>query len=177
MLDLCGLSVPSAPAPYTSVLVLNVGALRGSRYPADHWVYVPRSASGFHRVGFYSNVAEHFVPASRRGRASAACLYVERSFVGGERPSGADVDRYAAQVVRELQAWGFIAEVDVVDPTWVDVAYTWSHPGSAWTSEATAALAGHGIRVAGRYARWSFQGIADSLRDGYLAGLALRAGA
>ena len=177
MLELTGLALPGAPAPHTSVLVLNIGARRGPRYPADHWLYIPRSASGFHRVGFYSNVAEHFVPAAQRGRGTAACLYVERSFAGGDRPPDDAVASYSAAVVRELQDWGFIAEVDVVDPTWVDVAYTWNHPGSTWMRDASAALAGHGIRLAGRYARWSFQGIADSLRDGYLAGLALRAGA
>ena len=80
----------------------------------------------------------------------------------------------AAGVVKELQDWGFIGAVDVVDPSWVDVAYTWNRPGSAWVSEATAALAEHDIRVAGRYARWNFQGITDSLRDGFLAGQALR---
>ena len=38
-------------------------------------------------------------------------------------------------------------------------------------------LAAQGIRMAGRYARWNFQGITDSLRDGFLAGQALRLGA
>lgn len=173
-IELAGLGTCSPAAPYTSVLVLNIGARRGPHCPPDHWLYVPRSASGFHRVGFYSNVAEHFLPAADRGRDSATCIYVERSFRGGERPDDAGIAHYSAGVVKELQDWGFIGAVDVVDPSWVDVAYTWNRPGSAWVSEATAALAEHDIRVAGRYARWNFQGITDSLRDGFLAGQALR---
>jgi protoporphyrinogen oxidase len=177
MMELTGLDTGSLPAPYTSVLVLNIGARRGPRCPSDHWLYIPRSATGFHRVGFYSNVAEHFLPAADRGGGTAVCLYVERSYRGGEKPSGDDIARYAAAVVAELQDWGFIGEIDVVDPSWVDVAYTWKRPGSAWVGDATAALAGHDIRMAGRYARWTFQGILDSLRDGFLAGQALRQGA
>jgi hypothetical protein len=35
-------------------------------------------------------------------------------------------------------------------------------------------LAANGITQVGRYATWSFQGIADSIRDGRLAGAAVR---
>ncbi|MGE5172131.1 MAG: protoporphyrinogen/coproporphyrinogen oxidase [Rudaea sp.] len=173
-LALCGLQTDAAPDPCTSVLVLNIGAHRGPRHPQEHWLYIPRSQSGFHRVGFYGNVAEHFLPRAARGGERATCLYVERSYVGGTRVADDEIARLAAQTVRELQDWGFIGEVDVVDPTWIDVAYTWSRPGSTWVRDATMTLAAHGIRLAGRYARWHFQGIADSLRDGLLAGHALR---
>ena len=173
-LALCGLRTEADPDPCTSVLVVNIGARRGPKYPNEHWLYIPRSQSGFHRVGFYGNVAEHFLPRGERGSERAACLYVERSYVGGSQVADDEVARYAAQTVRELQDWGFIGEVDSVDPTWIDVAYTWSRPGSTWVRDATATLAAHGVRLAGRYARWHFQGIADSLRDGLLAGHALR---
>jgi protoporphyrinogen oxidase len=173
-LALCGLRTAADADPCTSVLVVNIGARRGPKYPDEHWLYIPRSQSGFHRVGFYGNVAEHFLPRGERGGERAACLYVERSYVGGSHVADDEVARYAAQTVRELQDWGFIGEVDAVDPTWIDVAYTWSRPGSTWVRDATATLAAHGVRLAGRYARWHFQGIADSLRDGLLAGHALR---
>lgn len=176
LLELCGLAGELPPEPHTSVLVVNIGARRGPACPDDHWLYVPKSASGFHRVGFYSHVAEHFLPVADRGRGPAVSLYVERSYRGGERPDPGAIAHYVDTVVRELQDWGFIGAADVVDPTWVDVAYTWSRPGSRWVVEAIAALATHDIRVAGRYARWSFQGITDSLRDGFLAGQALRLG-
>lgn len=174
IMALTGLRTRAEPDPYTSVLVLNIGAERGPKCPEDHWLYVPKAHSGFHRVGFYSNVREHFLPASARGRHSATCLYVERSYRGGEKPDEDELTQYAASAVRELQSWGFIGKIEALDPSWVDVAYTWSYPGSSWVGEAIAALASHDIWVAGRYARWNFQGIADSLRDGLIAGQALR---
>ena len=77
------------------------------------------------------------------------------------------------QLTAELQEWGWIDAVEVSDPTWIDVAYTWSWPSSLWKQQALAILQRHGIYQIGRYARWMFQGIADSIRDGLLAGGAL----
>lgn len=37
---------------------------------------------------------------------------------------------YTNKVVQELQDWGYITEAEVVDPTWIDVAYSWSYPNS-----------------------------------------------
>src|SRR6185295_1564806 len=74
MLKLTGLTTPQKPDPYTSVLVVNIGAAKGTKCPDDHWVYVPRSQSGFHRVGFYSNVSHSFLPKSKRDHVS---IYVE----------------------------------------------------------------------------------------------------
>lgn len=167
MMELTGLSVSSRSDPFTSVLVLNVGGVRGPACPDDHWLYVPESEAGFHRVGFYSNVDDDFLPDDLDDRAS---LYVERAFPGGEKPSESTVDRYAETVVRELKDWGYLDEAEIVDPTWIDVAYTWSWPGSTWTDEALDVLHDHDVLMVGRYARWVFQGIADSLRDGLFVG-------
>lgn len=170
MLGLAGVGVDEEADPSTAVLVLNLGAVRGPECPDAHWVYVPRSRSGFHRVGFYSNVDAHFLPAGAAGRVS---LYVERAYRDGCRPSEEEVAAYAAAAIAELREWKFIEDVEVVSPTWVDVAYTWSLPGSWWRERALEQLAGHGILMAGRYGQWRFQGIADSLRDGFAAGAAL----
>jgi protoporphyrinogen oxidase len=168
MLSLTGLALDEECAPYTSVLVLNIGAKRGPACPEEHWLYVPRSQSGFHRVGFYSNVDPDFLPNRAGDRVS---LYIERAYKGGCRPSAVELQTYCESAVRELQTWGFIAEVDVLDPSWVDAAYTWSRPGSLWREQALAALAGRNAVMTGRYARWHFQGIAESVRDGLLAGV------
>jgi protoporphyrinogen oxidase len=162
----------SQPDPSTAVLVLNIGGIRGPRCPAEHWLYVPDSLSGFFRVGFYSNVTTDFLPDDKE--TERVSLYVERAFRDGERPSEAAVRAYTTSVVEELIAWGFLDRVEVVDPTWIDVAYTWTRPGSTWRRDALAALETAGIFPVGRYARWSFQGIADSIRDGLSAGTALR---
>ncbi|MGH7339175.1 MAG: protoporphyrinogen oxidase-like protein, partial [Candidatus Rokuibacteriota bacterium] len=160
--------------PFTSVLVLNVGGRRGPQCPDDHWIYVPTSRSGFHRIGFYDAVDPDFLPTSNRRAKDRVSMYVERAYPGGERPSAEETQRYADEVVRELQDWGFLDAVEVADPTWIDVAYTWSWPRSAWVKLAMRALEQHRVFAAGRYGRWTFQGIAESIREGLAAGATVR---
>jgi len=174
MMAMTSLTVAAPPDPATSVLVLNVGARRGPSCPDDHWLYHPATRNGFHRVGCYSNVDRHFLPRSARERGDRVSLYIERAFSSGSRPSEEETQAYAGDVVRELQEWGYILEAEVVDPTWIDVAYTWSWPGSTWKGLALKALEEHGIFQVGRYGRWIFQGIADSIRDGFFVGSCFR---
>ena len=176
VVEMAGINVGLEPDPYTSVLVLNIGAVRGNRCPPDHWVYIPNSSSGFHRVGFYSNVDPSFLPLSSRQTNNKVSIYVETAYLGGEKPSDREIARYSKNVVAELQDWHFICEAEVVDPTWIDVAYTWSRPDSKWKQRALETLHEHGIYQVGRYGRWVFQGIADSIRDGLLVGSAFKAG-
>lgn len=175
MTQLTGVDVPSPADPYTSVLVLNIGASKGADCPPDHWLYVPHSESGFHRVGFYNNVDASFLPAVSRAGGDRASIYVERAYVGGSKPAADEIDRYSRSVVRELQSWGWIGKAEVVDPTWIDVAYTWASPGSKWKKQAIESLEQRGIFQVGRYGRWIFQGIADSIRDGFYVGASFRA--
>jgi protoporphyrinogen oxidase len=173
-MQMAGMTTPERPDPHTSVLVVNIGATRGEHCPDDHWLYIPFSDSGFHRVGFYSNVDYSFLPASARAAGDKVSIYVERAFPGGEKPDAENIATYCAQVVEELRRWGFIGTAEVVHPTWVDVAYTWSWPASGWPQQAIRALEQAGIYQVGRYGRWIFQGIADSIRDGFIAGSSFR---
>jgi len=174
MIEMTGLKLPGEADPYTSVLVLNVGGVRGTKCPLDHWIYLPTSQAGFHRVGFYSNVEVSFLPSSARAANHRVGIYVEKAYRGGQKPSPEEIREYSSAAVRELQRWGFLEDAEVVDPTWIDVAYTWSWPGSRWRAAALKALEEHDIQMVGRYARWVFQGIADSLRDGLYVGAANR---
>jgi protoporphyrinogen oxidase len=176
IMELTALQSASTPDPYTSVLVVNIGAVRGSRCPGDHWVYVPESKAGFHRVGFYSNVDVSFVPRSARDRLDAVGLYVELAYRGGEKLDESGIAKACAQVVEELREWEWVKEDEVVDATWIDVAYTWSWPASRWRQEALALLEAQDIYQVGRYATWRFQGIAQSIRDGLAAGGAVARG-
>lgn len=174
MLGLAGLKLDAEADPYTSVLVINLGAVRGPKCPADHWIYLPNTRAGFHRVGFYDNVDPSFLPRSSQETGDRVSIYVERAYPGGEKPSEKEIQAYRAAVVRELQDWEFIKQAEVVDPTWIDVAYTWSWPGSQWRAQALKLLEENDIVMMGRYAKWSFQGIADSIRDGLYVGAASR---
>jgi len=170
MMEMTGLDVGERPDPATSVLVVNIGATKGPRCPKEHWLYIPKSRAGFHRVGFYSNVDPSFLPVSSRERGDRVSIYVEKAYREGQKPSEAEIERLCQTIVRELQDWEWIGEAEVVDPTWIDVAYTWAWPNSHWRQKALKVLEEHGIYQVGRYGRWVFQGIADSIRDGLVAG-------
>lgn len=170
MMGMTGLEVTAEPDPYTSVLVVNIGALRGTYCPKDHWVYVPHSRSGFHRVGFYSNVDTSFLPSISNAGIDLVSLYVEKAYMGGRRPSDEEIENFCADAIGELQGWGWITDVQVHDSTWIDVAYTWSWPNSDWVSSAIRMLEEHKIYQVGRYGRWRFQGIASSIHDGLSTG-------
>jgi protoporphyrinogen oxidase len=175
LIHMTGLQMDEPPDPYTSVLVLNIGATRGPHCPDEHWLYIPDSESGFYRVGFYSNVSPSFLPRSSRTGNDRVSVYVERAYAEDGRPSDDEVKLYSRRAVQELRDWGFIGTPEVVDATWIDVAYTWSWRNSRWKTEAVRRLEQHDIHPVGRYGRWIFQGIADSIRDGLLLGKSLKA--
>jgi protoporphyrinogen oxidase len=170
IMEITGLTTVAEPDPYTSVLVLNIGGTRGPRCPDDHWLYIPDSRSGFHRIGFYSNVDVSFLPASSQAEADRVSIYVERAYRSDRKPDESGILAYNQAAVKELQELGFVGDVEVIDPTWIDVAYTWSWPDSRWKSQALKALEKYDVYQVGRYARWAFKGIADSIKDGFTAG-------
>ena len=174
MMEITGLTIEEKPDPFTSVLVINIGAIKGYRCPKEHWVYIPQSRSGFHRVGFYSNVDVSFLPMSARKDRDCVSIYVEKAYPGGQRPKEDEIRTLCNDVVKELQEWGWIREAEVVDPTWIDVAYTWSWPGSNWRRKALQILEEHNIYQVGRFARWVCQGISQSIHDGLMAGAAVK---
>jgi hypothetical protein len=127
-------------------------------------------------VGFYSNVDVSFLPKSSQVTNNRVSIYVERAFLGGQKPPEVDIQHYTKEAVKELQGWQYIDQVEVVDPTWINVAYTWSWPNSQWRSKAIKCLEEQKIYQVGRYGRWIFQGIADSIRDGFIVGSAFKGG-
>ncbi|MDM7274433.1 protoporphyrinogen/coproporphyrinogen oxidase [Sulfurihydrogenibium azorense] len=170
VIEMTGLNVGERPDPATSVLVVNIGAIKGPKCPSEHWVYIPKSKAGFHRVGFYSNVDSSFLPSSNQNQGERVSIYVEKAYRYGNKPEKSEIEQVCQEIVKELQDWGWIKEVEVVDPTWIDVAYTWSWPGSKWREKALKMLEEYGIHMVGRYAQWVFQGIAESIRNGLVAG-------
>ncbi|MEA1928421.1 MAG: protoporphyrinogen oxidase-like protein [Candidatus Auribacterota bacterium] len=171
-MEMAELEAPGSPEPFSSVLELNIGARKGPNCPEDHWLYIPDSSSGFFRIGFYSNVNPSFIPRSARTKEDRVGIYVERAYPGGEMPDEEELEVYKKAVEDELQGLGFIGEVEINDHTWIDVAYTWSWPENPWKEEALKVLAENDIIQAGRYARWGFQGIAVSIKEGLsLAGV------
>ncbi|MFA5336718.1 MAG: FAD-dependent oxidoreductase [Candidatus Omnitrophota bacterium] len=164
MVEMTNTSIKEKPDPYTSVLVLNIGAKKGKNCPNWHWLYNPDSKSRFHRIGFYSNVDKNFLP---RGQIkNTVSIYIERAYPAGRKPTAREIREYSRLVSQELKDWGFIDKIEVIDPSWIDVAYTWSWPDSQWKKQAISLLEKYDIYQIGRYGRWKFQGIADSIKEG-----------
>lgn len=146
--------------PYTSVLVLNIGAEPDVNTPKEHWLYVPFCKTNFHRLCFYSNVDASKAPEGKVG------LAVEMAFLPDFAYEDFDIDFIIDQVVRELQSWRMIGKVITVDPTYVRTAYTWLRAKED-RANALAWLKERDIISTGRYGKWAFQGMCDSIKDGF----------
>lgn len=177
LLKISGISAEDEQDPYTSVLVLNMGVELSSYEVARHnyhWLYIPDSLSGFHRIGYYSNVDPLFLPEKYRNPEKYGSLYIEFAFKGGDKPSEKEIKEIAEKTEEELKEYGFIKKVLVYDPTWIEVAYTWRRPRSNWVEKSLNLLSGSHVISIGRYGRWVFQGIAESLKEGIFIGSALK---
>ena len=141
--------------PYNSTIVLNIGATPGRNFPKEHWLYIPYSKSGFHRVGFYSNVDKSFAPKNR------VSMYIEWAIRSEDK-----VGVNGVQAIRELQDWGFINKLETSSIHNIDIAYTWRYPDSDDIENLLSMVEDCGIKQIGRYGRWKFQGIADSIKEG-----------
>lgn len=156
MSELCG---RHARLPYTSVLVINIGADIDVNTPCEHWLYIPFCKSGFHRIVFYSNVDKKKAPFGEVG------LAVEIAFQGVDYKD-LDVEDIVFNVVEELQAWGFIGRVITVDPTWIETAYTWMYAKAAPQVEIDWLKEEADVISTGRYGSWKFCGMVESIKQG-----------
>ena len=170
-LEFAHISIDEDHDDYTSVLVLNIGATKGNKCPEDHWLYIPDSKSKFHRVGFYSNVDSSFLPLSSREELDRVSIYVEKAYPNGRKPTEDEVKLYCDSVVNELREWNFIDKAETLHPTWIEVAYTWAKPASNWKNKSIELLKNNNIIQIGRYGKWNFQGIAESINEGFGIGL------
>ena len=146
MMNMCG---QPCDLPYSSVVALNIGATADVNTPKEHWLYVPFCKSGFYRVGVYSNIRPN----------KNVSMWVEIA----TKPPKNIIDIGA--VIDELKSWRFIGDVITSDYTFIEHAYTWNRTLKErerclnWLKE-------HDIISIGRYGKWKFQGIAESIADG-----------
>jgi protoporphyrinogen oxidase len=146
LMSMCG---QTCDLPYTSVFGLNIGAEPDVNTPKEHWLYVPFCKSGFYRVGVYSNIRPN----------NKISLWVETAFKPGEsHPT-------SGEIIKELQDWRFIGEVYTADETYIKHAYTWNH-NKEERERCIQWLKDHNIHSIGRYGKWRFQGIVESIADG-----------
>ena len=123
MMQLCEMEC-GPPDPATAVLVVNIAGVKGRNCPSHHWVYLPSSRSGMHRVGFYSHVDGSFLPTKYRSCSDIVSIYAERSFASGAAPSAEEQVSISRAVVDELKDCEFIQQAIVVDPTCLPIPRT-----------------------------------------------------
>jgi protoporphyrinogen oxidase len=152
LLHLCGINVEF---PHTSTLVLNIGAVPGKNLPKEHWLYIPFCNSGFYRVGIYSNVDASFAPKDR------VSIYVEKTY-SGEDISTFDLEE---RIIDELLSWRWIDGIETFDLNFIPTSYTWVYEGTDIETYLRE-LRKQNILSIGRYGKWKFQGIAESVLDG-----------
>lgn len=164
MAKMAKISSEEIPAPYTSLMIINIGAKKGKKCPPYHWLYFPKTKSGFYRVGFYSNVDRSFLPS--HSIENKISLYVDKAYPGGKKPTNREVKKLVKDITNELQKWQFIDQLEIVDPNWIEVAYTWSLPNSKWREKTLKILRENDIYQIGRFGQWQFQGILESIKEG-----------
>jgi len=135
--------------PHTSTTVFNIGASKGENFPKHHWLYFPYSKSGFYRVGFYSNVDPMFAPNDM------CSIYVESS---NDKIIFKDVLKEL--IDKKIIGMGYVASINHIP-----VSYTYQDNESN-VQNYLDQLKKLDILSTGRYGKWKFQGIADSITDG-----------
>jgi len=158
--------------PYTSVLVLNLGVELGNAEIAKHgyhWLYIPDSKTGFHRIGYYSNVDKMFLPENLRNDDYGS-LYIEFAFKERDKPNKEKIKKLEDETIKELKEIGLIKKILVSDPTWIEVAYTWNTPNSTNIQKILEELKERDIYSIGRFGGWNFQGISKSIKEGLSIG-------
>jgi protoporphyrinogen oxidase len=153
---------------HSSTISFNLG-IRGS-LPAQlrdiHWVYVPDAAIPFYRVGVYSNIS------SRLCSTGNYAMYVEVG-VPAERVDQVDIlDDLQPKVIDSLTRLGWVARRDVVTCVThvLRCAYVHLTPArEAQMSGLQTRLNECGVQLIGRYGRWDYTSMEDSIRSAIAA--------
>jgi len=171
LMQFSGMSDESDFLLHNSLLVLNIGAIRGRMKIDYHWLYIPESKSGFHRIGFYSNVDREFLPESLANDENIISLYVEKAYPMNSKLKQDDLKKSVKDIVEELKEWQIIEKELIVDFTWVPIAYCWESTETPQNYKEIIRnkYKSFGIFSTGRYGKWETQGVIDSIKDGFLA--------
>ncbi len=153
----------AASLSHTRILCLNL-LYRGA-FPArlgrPQWIYIPGRDLPFYRLGVYSHLPGDHAPA---GHIS---LYVETAWTGAAAsPSTA---KHAARIVDVLDrlGWARGADLRVAAANWIDCAYVhFTRRTPAVRDEIFAILRENGVFPIGRYGRWDYLSMEDSIYSG-----------
>ena len=151
-----------------SVLNINVGVGR-SKISDKHWIYFPEDQFVFSRVGFPMNFSENAAP---EGTSS---MYIEITHDSADTP---DVEALYERSLRDLETCGILRREDTIRTRHViqiPHAYVvFDRHRQACLEDLIDFLSTRNIFTAGRYGRWDYYSMEDSILSGKAAAEAIR---
>lgn len=139
---------------YNQVLVLNLGFDKSSIDKKVSWVYFP-GTEYFYRIGFYNNIAG----------TERLSLYVE---IGYKADEVIDVEYALRRTLNDLKQIGVIDnhmliayEPYIINPGYAHITTV----GKEYTSRFISAMSDRNIYMVGRYARWEYSAMDDSMEQ------------
>ncbi len=153
-----------------SVLNLNIGINR-PRISDQHWIYFPEGEYVFSRVGFPSNFSDSAAPPD------TSSMYIEITGAPGERPN---VEAAFERSIADLQRCGLLQKDDrILTRNVIDIrcAYiVFDRHRQDHLKDLIEYLEHRGIHTAGRYGRWDYYSMEDSILSGKSAADAITGG-
>lgn len=141
---------------YNQVLVLNIGFDKPSIDTQVSWVYYPGDEV-FYRVGFYNNIA----------KTERLSVYVEIGYKANET---IDIELALKRTLDDLQRVSIINDHKVIaynsfiiNPGYVHI----TEKGRVFTDNMISEMAENDIYMIGRYARWQYSAMDDSLEQAF----------
>lgn len=139
---------------YNQVLVLNIGFDKPSIDKKVSWIYFPGNEI-FYRVGFYNNIAG----------TNRLSIYVEIGYRANEE---IDIDYAMDRTLVDLKRANIIDEHQVVayKPYIINPGYAHiTSQGKCFTEKFIAEMEKDNIYMIGRYARWQYSAMDDSIEQ------------
>ena len=139
---------------YNKVLVLNIGFDKPSIDKQVSWAYYPGDEI-FYRVGFYNNIAS----------TELLSIYVE---IGYSANAEIDISEALSKTLIDLKRTGVINEHQVVayEPYIINPGYAHiTTQGKEYTNSLIKKMECNNVFMVGRYARWEYSAMDDSLEQ------------
>lgn len=127
-----------------------------------HWLYFSERKYVFHRIGFYSNFNESLAP---KGNSS---IYVEVG-IDNNRINNIVINKIVEEVINQLQKLEYfnIQSIEVMHTTLMRNSYVrFDEKWESTVESARRELLKYNILSTGRYGRWDYTSMEDSILDG-----------
>lgn len=144
-------------------VAIRCAAPGGKPLQGKHWIYIPEERWPFYRLGCFSNAVPYMAPEGE------ATLYVELSNLLDDSWDDARILGALIDFLRETGDIVDASDVSFHEVCEIPVAYViFDHDYYDATQKIHRDLADRGLHSIGRYGRWIYNSMEDSLQDGYL---------